>query len=433
MARRDGLQGFHQLQDTHPFITSGFSGAPLFAQTACGVPTGPVIGIAVSVRPKHPGAAFLLPAAPFARMRQEIHDAAFGRQFIPRAIDAEGARRRRDSQELSDAAASPAAAVTPAAEAFLEIARRSRNMLPEPYSDGLLEELVDDILAGFARAITPDPTSLGRLAADLLVFLRLDAHAAETEEREALRDLQADARGLLGALSAPATLALQAAAEPGRQAWPPGLRQDLRDFAARLLEATEETRAQAGESDALAVIEDESRAIRRATREPAPNWAALNGSAARIDDRAAALGASPLAETGAALHAALRAATHAAIAALPPLATFREHPHAPEMVVIPAGSFLMGSPEDEEDRDDDEGPQQEITFARSFALARDPISFDEYDAFCEATGRDKPYDEGWGRGRRPAIYVSWEDAQAWCAWMTEQTGAPWRLPSEAEW
>ena len=110
-----------------------------------------------------------------------------------------------------------------------------------------------------------------------------------------------------------------------------------------------------------------------------------------------------------------------------------DEPWCPEMVKIPAGTFLMGSPEDEEGRFDDEGPQHEVTISRDFALGRYPVTFEEYDHFCEATGRDKPADLGWGRGRRPVINVSHEEARAYCAWLSKMTKASYRLPTEAAW
>ncbi len=117
---------------------------------------------------------------------------------------------------------------------------------------------------------------------------------------------------------------------------------------------------------------------------------------------------------------------------MPDFASFREMKGGPEMVVIPGGTFLMGSPEDEEGRDDDEGPQHGVTVPR-FAMGRFAVTFEEYDAFCEETGRERPGDEDWGRGRRPVIHVSWDDAKAYCAWASDRTGAAYRLPSEAEW
>jgi formylglycine-generating enzyme required for sulfatase activity len=117
-----------------------------------------------------------------------------------------------------------------------------------------------------------------------------------------------------------------------------------------------------------------------------------------------------------------------------PLTIFRDvdAPWCPEMVAIPAGRFTMGSPPDEEGRWADEGPQHEVDVP-AFAIGRYPVTFAEYDDFCEATGRDKPGDAGWGRGRRPVINVSWDDAAAYLAWLSEVTGKPYRLPSEAEW
>ena len=105
----------------------------------------------------------------------------------------------------------------------------------------------------------------------------------------------------------------------------------------------------------------------------------------------------------------------------------------PEMVVIPAGSFLMGSPEHEPERRSSEGPQHFVTIAEHFAIGRYAVTFEDYDRFCLATKRPPVDDKGWGRGRRPVIHVGWEDAVAYCAWLSAQTGQSYRLPSEAEW
>ena len=115
------------------------------------------------------------------------------------------------------------------------------------------------------------------------------------------------------------------------------------------------------------------------------------------------------------------------------LQTFRdvEAPWCPEMVVMPPGRYLMGSPADEEDRDRHEGPQHEVQIADRLAVARYPVTFEEYDRF--AGGRELPNDEGWGRARRPVINVSWNHAQAYVAWLSKETGKPYRLLSEAEW
>ena len=101
--------------------------------------------------------------------------------------------------------------------------------------------------------------------------------------------------------------------------------------------------------------------------------------------------------------------------------------------MIPAGSFVMGSPKEEAERTDAEGPQHRVTFAAPFALGKYPVTFAEYDHFCVETGREQPPDQSWGRGRRPVINVSWDDATAYCAWLGEQTRQAYRLPSEAEW
>jgi hypothetical protein len=116
-------------------------------------------------------------------------------------------------------------------------------------------------------------------------------------------------------------------------------------------------------------------------------------------------------------------------------AVFRDinEPWCPEMVVLPAGQFLMGSPPDEEGRSDAEGSQHKVTIKYRFALGRYAVTFAEYDHFCKVTAREKPADAGWGRGKRPVINVSWLDAKAYVGWLARDTGQPYRLPSEAEW
>ncbi len=105
----------------------------------------------------------------------------------------------------------------------------------------------------------------------------------------------------------------------------------------------------------------------------------------------------------------------------------------PLMAVVPAGAFVMGSPADEPGRSNDEGPQHSVTFARPFAVGVYAVTFDDYDYYCKAAGKPKVGDAGWGRGRRPVINVSWDDAVAYCTWLSAQTGQSYRLPSEAEW
>ena len=111
--------------------------------------------------------------------------------------------------------------------------------------------------------------------------------------------------------------------------------------------------------------------------------------------------------------------------------SFKEGVDCPEMIVVPAGSFLMGSPEGQ--GDEDEHPQQEVMITRPFAVAKFALTFDKWDA-CAAGGgcRSDVSDSGWGRGRRPAINVSWDDAQAYVKWLSRITGKAYRLLSEAE-
>ncbi len=114
--------------------------------------------------------------------------------------------------------------------------------------------------------------------------------------------------------------------------------------------------------------------------------------------------------------------------------SFRDCPSCPEMVAVPAGEFLMGSPESERGRGKDEGPQHRVAFGEPFAVGKFEVTFAEWDT-CVAEGgcTQKPGDEGWGRGRHPVINVSWNDATQYTGWLSKKTGKAYRLLSEAEW
>jgi formylglycine-generating enzyme required for sulfatase activity len=99
-------------------------------------------------------------------------------------------------------------------------------------------------------------------------------------------------------------------------------------------------------------------------------------------------------------------------------------------------TYQMGS----NDGHDDEKPIHQITFDHNFEIAKTPVTFEEYDLYCEDNKDvEKPSDEGWGRGKRPVINVSWEDAQKYCKWLNkkleikEDSKYRYRLPTEAEW
>ncbi len=117
------------------------------------------------------------------------------------------------------------------------------------------------------------------------------------------------------------------------------------------------------------------------------------------------------------------------------------------LVKVTKGTFQMGS----DDGHQDERPVHEVEIARDFLISKYPTTFEQFDAFCEATGRNKPNDSDWGRGERPAINVNWYDAIAYCNWLSEKEGLTpcytidgeqvecdfdangYRLPTEEEW
>ncbi|MEZ5936169.1 MAG: SUMF1/EgtB/PvdO family nonheme iron enzyme [Alphaproteobacteria bacterium] len=116
-----------------------------------------------------------------------------------------------------------------------------------------------------------------------------------------------------------------------------------------------------------------------------------------------------------------------------PLTSLRDCGECPEMVVIPSGAFFMGSRESEPDSYDDERPRHRVN-VESFAIGKYEVTFDEWDACLAAGGCEhRPGDEGWGRGKRPLINVSWADAKQYVGWLSRKAGQTYRLPSEAEW
>ncbi len=106
----------------------------------------------------------------------------------------------------------------------------------------------------------------------------------------------------------------------------------------------------------------------------------------------------------------------------------------PQMVRLPGGTFTMGSPENEKGRFSNEGPQHQVT-VQPFAVGKYEVTFEQWDACVDDGGCNgyRPGDRGWGRGRRPVINVSWNDAQAYVTWLSRRTGREYRLLTEAEW
>ena len=120
--------------------------------------------------------------------------------------------------------------------------------------------------------------------------------------------------------------------------------------------------------------------------------------------------------------------------ALRPKDSFKECDVCPEMVVVPKGAFMMGTPSTEVDRAKGEDPLHRVSFAKPFAVGRFTISFDEWDA-CLADGGCgdiKGDDKGFGRGRMPVQGINFEAAKSYLAWLSKKVGRTYRLPSESE-
>jgi formylglycine-generating enzyme required for sulfatase activity len=115
------------------------------------------------------------------------------------------------------------------------------------------------------------------------------------------------------------------------------------------------------------------------------------------------------------------------------LTEFKDCANCPQMIVIPAGEFTMGSPASEQHRGAE--AQHRVTIAYPFAVSKFEITFDEWDACVKdgGCGGYRPDDQGWGRGKRPVMNISWENAKTYVAWLGQKTGKPYRLLSESEW
>jgi hypothetical protein len=121
---------------------------------------------------------------------------------------------------------------------------------------------------------------------------------------------------------------------------------------------------------------------------------------------------------------------------------FKECTKCPEMVVVPAEEFTMGSPDGEKGHRPDEGPQHKVVFRNRFAVAKFELTREEWDACIDYGDCDRAVppgyvrtggNDGLGPGRYPAIEVSWNDAKTYVAWLSRITGKSYRLLSEAEW
>lgn len=115
--------------------------------------------------------------------------------------------------------------------------------------------------------------------------------------------------------------------------------------------------------------------------------------------------------------------------------SFQDCANCPEMVVVPAGSFMMGSPIGERGRQNDE-KQHRVRIAQPFAVGKFEVTFDEWqacvdDSDCEKNPR--PSDDKWGRERRPVVNVTWHDAKVYADWLSRRTGITYRLLKETEW
>jgi formylglycine-generating enzyme required for sulfatase activity len=113
------------------------------------------------------------------------------------------------------------------------------------------------------------------------------------------------------------------------------------------------------------------------------------------------------------------------------LTAFKDCADCPEMIVIPAGEFTMGSPPSEFGAE----AQHRVAVSYPFAVSKFEITFEEWDSCVHegGCGGYRPDDEGWGRGKQPVMNISWLDAKSYVDWLSKHTGKTYRLLSESEW
>lgn len=112
--------------------------------------------------------------------------------------------------------------------------------------------------------------------------------------------------------------------------------------------------------------------------------------------------------------------------------SFRDCPQCPEMVMIPAGEFMAGSPDSEAGRDEDEGPRHKVTILRPFAVGKYEVTNEEYATYVQANPVLRS-PKTHGDDKHPVTHVNWHEAKAYVAWLSRKTGHEYRLLSESEW
>ena len=199
---------------------------------------------------------------------------------------------------------------------------------------------------------------------------------------------------------------------------------------ARLEEEKALTTRKASEAKAA----EEKRAAAAAALALAEKHAAEAAERDRVLRAAAEREATEKAAAESAERARLAKLEEAQAAATRPGRGFRDCQGCPEMVILPLGSYNMGSPASEAGRAPTEGPQHRVSITQQIAVGKFEVTFDEW-AMCVREGgcKENPGDGGWGKGRRPVINVSWNDAKQYVKWLADKTGKGYRLLSEAEW
>ncbi len=319
---------------------------------------------------------------------------------------------------------------------LLEAARLKANHLPESFPFRYLERRLAKLEKLTKQNWPPEAEKTGEFVVDLAEFITL-LTSLPNDLSETI-----DACGLTGQALGRILENIEQSGDAlyrkiSDAPWPSRAAAKVREHAEGVIETAKPLQNEQSYRASAETIEEHAGTILDETYRNPPHWTRMAGSVSEIGKASQtlkSLGAFPdISASASALKQALCQASDAAIAALQPFQRFKELRFAPEMIIVPAGTFMMGSPEDEVERDDDEGPQHRVTIPKPFAVGRYPVTNTEWAVFCEETGRSKP-DIAPERNRHPVANVSWDDAKAYIDWLNGYIGGGhYRLLSEAEW
>ena len=341
------------------FIAPGFSGGPVFARQG----GSQVLGIVKGARGDHDGPiaeAAMIPASIISWHHARLLAQGGGEEKGPSAdpgteaappLSLDARTKALFSDSVAQATEVEPEDLATASDALLEDVKRKLNLLPESAEGQKMVRRLERLGRAIPRLDHLEPAQIGLYAADLIAFSRALEDHCNPELSDVVEMLATASDAVLSALRPPPDAAEHARPMASDSPWPPGTRERVREGAENMLDTIQPLHADEDHAPEAANLEEEIGYLADETESERPNWTVMNETMRSAKARVARLGGAAfegLRSTARELAQALRSTSRMRIAALPDLAVFRDLPQAPEMVVIPAGRFLMGAPADEE-------------------------------------------------------------------------------------